>query len=330
MAGVLREDTPWLSAVNERGGVTLSRDTSREQWTEVQNTRAWEDDHRGTSYVLRCSSEVSFHFPIIRALCRRFAFTNDLEMEFGVAHKHASRLMTHNEIYSVEFFALQLRFAAKVAEFAGLPFSETVGSHTNIYVRLGMGPRLDLANPDWIEYVRTLATSSDRAAWTHQIHCRRAHLPCGPTLVASVGCFSYALVEPGRVRLHFHTGSQLSDSPLSLVNEGLRKRELIALLSQLAESDEDVQVVGVSWLYNLAAYRRLFPEPYLCHLRPIAHPYQRMPLWGQFLNRHRSVRAGAVQHFDSCLAQATSLADLSLCFPFKVLTASLPVKRLLR
>ena len=308
----------------------MSRDASREQWTEVQNTRAWEDDHGGTCYVLRCGSEVSFHFPIIRALCRRFAFTNDLEMEFGVAHKHASRLMTHNEIYSVEFFALQLRFAAKVAEFAGLPFSETVGSHTNIYVRLGMGPRLDLANPDWIEYVRTLATSSDRAAWTHQIHCRRAHLPCGPTLVASVGCFSYALVEPGRVRLHFHTGSQLSDSPLSLVNEGLRKRELIALLSQLAESDEDVQVVGVSWLYNLAAYRRLFPEPYLCHLRPIAHPYQRMPLWGQFLNRHRSVRTGAVQHFDSCLAQATSLADLSLCFPFKVLTASLPVKRLLR
>ena len=258
-----------------------------------------------------------------------FAFMNDLDMKFGVTRRSASPLMTSNEIYSVEFFALQLRFAAKVAEFAGLPLSETVGSHTNIYVRLGMGPRLDLTNPDWMEYVCTLATSSDPAAWTHQIHRRRAHLPCGPTLVASVGCFSYALMEPGRVRLHFHAGSQLSDSPLSLVNEGLRQRELTALLSQLAGSDEDVQVVGASWLYNLEAYRRLFPEAYLCHLSPVEHPYQRMPLWGQFLNRDRSVRAGAVQHFDSCLAQATSLADLSLCFPFKVLSASVSVKRLL-
>lgn len=52
--GISRDDTPWLSAVNERGGVTLSRDAARERWTDVQRTAAWEDDGGRSSYVLRC------------------------------------------------------------------------------------------------------------------------------------------------------------------------------------------------------------------------------------------------------------------------------------
>ena len=56
--GVLRQDTPWLSAVNERGGITMSRDAARERWTEVQHTKAWDDDDGRASYVLRCSRQV--------------------------------------------------------------------------------------------------------------------------------------------------------------------------------------------------------------------------------------------------------------------------------
>jgi hypothetical protein len=56
------------------------------------------------------------------------------------------------QLYSIEFFDLQLRFAARVAELSGLPLCETVGGHTNLYVRLAMGPRLDPTNPDWLKY----------------------------------------------------------------------------------------------------------------------------------------------------------------------------------
>lgn len=70
------------------------------------------------------------------------------------------------EIYSLEFFELQLLFAAKVADPSGLPLAQTVGSHTNIYVRLAKGPRLDGANPAWLEDVSALANERDRAAWT--------------------------------------------------------------------------------------------------------------------------------------------------------------------
>jgi hypothetical protein len=237
--------------------------------------------------------------------------------------------MASNLIYSADFFAMQLRFASKVAEISGLPLAETVGSHTNIYVRLGMGPRLDATNPDWLEYVSALSAARDPAAWTHEVHRRRSHLPTGPEVAASVGCFSYALVGQGSVRLHFHAGPSLSDSPLSLANEKLRRWELATLLSKAAASGENIQVIGASWLYNLVAYRRLFSEPYVCSLRPIEHTYERLPLWGQFLNRDGTVRAGAVQHFDSRLADAASLSDLNLCFPYQVLSTSAPIKCLL-
>ena len=53
---ISRDDTPWLSTVNEQGGVTLSRDTLRSKWTEVERTLAWDDDEGRSSYVLRCTN----------------------------------------------------------------------------------------------------------------------------------------------------------------------------------------------------------------------------------------------------------------------------------
>jgi hypothetical protein len=233
------------------------------------------------------------------------------------------------DIYSVEFFDLQLRFATKVAELSGLPFIHTVGSHTNIYVRLAMGPQFDSANPAWLEYISTLATVRDPAAWTHEVHLQRAHLRAGPEAAAAVGCFSYALLGPNRARLHFHPGYQLSDSPLSFANQRLRRRELTELLSKLASFCPDIAVVGASWLYNLDSYRRLFPLPYLDSLKPIEPPYRRMPLWGQLLHRDRSVRTGAAQRFRSQLAQVATLEQLSSCFPLPVLSAAVPAAWLL-
>ena len=86
--------------------------------------------------------------------------------------------------------------------------AEAVGNYTNLYVRLGMGPRFDPENPVLVEYASKLATAKDRVAWTYEVHCRRSHLHTGPELTASVGCFSYAVLGPTLVRLHFHASSE--------------------------------------------------------------------------------------------------------------------------
>ena len=232
-----------------------------------------------------------------------------------------------NDLFSVEFFDLQLRFAKRVAEISGVSLAEAVGSHTNIYVRLGMGQGLDLTNSEWQDYLAELATVHEKAEYTHAVHARRLNVPTGPTLANTVGCFSYALIGQDRARLHFHPGERTSESPLTMENRHLRQRELATLLSKLRASEsKPMRIVGASWLYNLGSYRSLFPEPYLASLQPMAHPYQRMPLWGQFLARDRCVRPEAQARFLEDIAKASSLSELDLCFPFSVLTTTSPAK----
>jgi len=235
--------------------------------------------------------------------------------------------MTKSRPYSADFFDLQLRFAARVAAVSGLLFFDAVGSYTNLYVRLAMGPCLDVMNPEWLTYFAGMTKASDPRGWTHQVHRQRLHLPVGTPSEESVGCFSYARAGPGLVRLHFNTGDDLHDSPLSDANQSTRQGELAALLARLkAWSGDSVRVLGASWLYNLSSYRRLFPEPYLAGLRPIEHPYQRMPLWGQFLNRDRTVRPQVGPQFLADIANASSLTELAACFPYSVLATSAPAQ----
>ena len=229
------------------------------------------------------------------------------------------------EPYSVQFFDLQLRFAQRIAEVLSKPFGEAVGSYTNLYVRLAMGPRLDASNAVWRRYLCGLLAASEPAAWTHEVHLQRLHLHAGPKPIRTEGCFSYEFVDDVRVRLHFGAAGQAA--PLSDEARGDRMGELARLFAHLkASSGDDIAVVGASWLYNLDRYRCLFPERYLASLRPIEHPYQRMPLWGQFLRRDRTVRPEAGARFLAAVARAADPVDLAQCFPLRVLATSAPAR----
>ena len=232
-----------------------------------------------------------------------------------------------NDLYGVGFFDLQLLFARRAAELSGRSFAEAVGLYTNIYVRLGMGQRFDTNNAEWQTYLARLACvhEHEQAEWTHAFHRARLHLPAGPAPTDAAGCFSYSDLGQNRVRLHFHAGR--CESPLSMGSRDLRRSELATLFSRLkASTVEERYVVGASWLYNVDSYRRLFPERYLASLRAMEHPYQRMPLWGQFLDGSRAVRPQAGAHFLATIARASNLSELSRSFPLAVLTATAPAR----
>lgn len=229
------------------------------------------------------------------------------------------------DAYSVEFFDLQIRFASKVAKLTGKPLGETIGTHTNIYVRLAMGRQLDESNAEWRRYLAGALAAPDAAAWTHALHLERHRPHAGPTPTARVGCFSYERIGADRARLHFH--AEEADAPLSAQHRVHRLAELAALFARLkASPTADAHIVGASWLYNLRCYRALFPERYLESLRPVEHPYQRMPLWGQFLKRDRTVRPEAAARFLEDVAHAATVADLARCFPLDVLTTTAPAR----
>ena len=206
-----------------------------------------------------------------------------------------------------------------------MPLREAVGEYTNIYVRLGMGAQLDLNNPEWQSYIATLEKTIDKAGWTYEIHRRRVNFPTGPLIAARVGCFSYALLGTDSVRLHFHPEQGSVTSPLAEENWHFRRSELTVLFRSLKESSGvSTRVIGASWLYNLASYRSLFPKAYIERLQTVPHPFQRMPLWGQFLTRNRGVRKEAAHRFQACTEQAGSLATLAACFPFPVMSSIVP------
>ena len=81
----------------------------------------------------------------------------------------------------------------------------------------------------------------------------------------------------------------------------------------------DTRIVGGSWLYNVDAYRALFPPDYLATAQVGPAEYQFMALWGQFLDRRGDARQPATRALLDRLAQPPGAGGPAECFPYQVL-----------
>ncbi len=230
-------------------------------------------------------------------------------------------------VYDPAFFALQIGFAGRVAAIRGLPLARALGEYTNLYVRLGCGDRLDPEEPRWRASVAALIEAKDPAAWVGE---RQVAVRTGPFDDLTCGCFRLSRLDPVRFRLHFVPEAERAGSPLAPAAVARRRAELheLAVRAAAAASGEAV-VIGASWLYHLPAYRRLFPAAYLAGLRPMPHPYQRMPLWGQFLQRDGRLRSSIGERFRASVARARTMGELDRGFPLSVLTTTESLNRLI-
>lgn len=227
-------------------------------------------------------------------------------------------------MYGKAFFDLQLQFAHTVMALSGLPLERTLLEYTNLYVRLGLGRDFDPEHPTWREYVAGLRDAEDIGEWTYRFYRMRPETE-PPGIVATRGSFSYARLSGDRIRLHFRSAESDGRSSLGSDRRGQRMAELAALFEHLKRTaDGPVRVIGASWLYNLDAYRRLFPGSYLATARVAARRFQHMPLWGQFLDRHGEVRESVTRPFLDRLEGQASLDTLDQCFPLQVLTLDAP------
>jgi hypothetical protein len=229
-------------------------------------------------------------------------------------------------IYAKAFFDLQLQFAHKVTALYGLPFTRALLEYTNLYVRFGLGRDFDPSHPVWREYLAGLQDTNDSREWTYRFYLTRPDAMAGPTVVATFGCFSYARLSGDRIRLHFQNAETDGHSPLGIERLGQRLSDLAAVFEHVKRAlPRSLQVVGASWLYNLDAYRRLFPVSYLATAHVIDHRFQHMPLWGQFLDRYGEIKKGMMRQFLERLERQSSLDSLAQCFPFQVLSVEASV-----
>ena len=140
-------------------------------------------------------------------------------------------------------------------------------------------------------------------------------------MVATFGCFSYSRLRDDRIRLHFENAQTDGGSSLGSSRRSQRLADLAALFAHVKLTERgSPRAVGASWLYNLEAYRRLFPKSYLATARVLHDRFQHMPLWGQFLDRHGEIKKDMAHRLLDRLGSQSSLVGLDQCFPLQVLT----------
>lgn len=227
------------------------------------------------------------------------------------------------------YFGLQLHFAAHVASLRGQALRHGITHCTNLRRRFGLwGPHGSAAWEAYLQGVDQTASHEEVLRWTGQFQaqCGADYSPLQP-----FGCFSYEPPGPGgEVRIHFTPpaiGPNDGGGPLSRAQMGHRRAELAALVSHVRQHHPGAtSVKGVSWLYNLPAYCRLFPADYAAsaQLPSFALHLNGSSTWGQVVDHRQQVKP----HLrDQLLANlpALDVAAPWRVFPLPALVASAPL-----
>lgn len=194
-----------------------------------------------------------------------------------------------------EFLEVQLLFAGIYAGRASIPLSEACLRFTNLHWRLGLGvANGDAVSPDWSRYAEGLercVTTRDRVDWTVAFFAAVDPLE---TAQRRFGCFRFD--EPGAdgvVRIHFGNRDTTDDGgPLARAKAARRIGELRSMFAFIGEHHPDAKTVrGSSWLYNIEAYRRLFPPEYVASTsEPAQVRLNGTSSWGQVVDCRNRVK----------------------------------------
>ena len=226
------------------------------------------------------------------------------------------------------FFDLQIEFARRAGELADIPLPEAVRRFTNLPALIGIGgPDRDALWDDLVRLTPALTRVDDLAADLHVRYLAFAAANPVDMRRAQFGCFALEYPHRGtrKARLHFRNAEPPGVSPLSAARRQARRDELKALSRFACERCDGLEIMrGGSWLYNVGAYRRLFPPAYLGTAEVVEHEPNYMSTWGQFLAADGSVRASGAAQLRLGLSAADSVADCLAAFPLAKLQLECP------
>lgn len=114
------------------------------------------------------------------------------------------------------------------------------------------------------------------------------------------GCFYYDHNKADdSLRIHFVNAEFDAVGPLDKSKIEERKREIRDMLADIkANFPEQKEINGLSWLYNLDSYKRLFPESYTRELEENKGPVQwarGTTIWGQFMDNKLAIKNDLAQ-----------------------------------
>lgn len=231
------------------------------------------------------------------------------------------------------YFEAQLRLAGRMAELADVPLGDAAFHHTNLNRRFGLGfAGIVPPTAAWLAYAARLEAALDLAAQVQVTQDMFAasideRLPLPGQ--KGFGCFAY---EPpkadGVVRVHFNNrDTDEAGGPLAAAKADRRRSELAAMVAHIREAHaEATHIRGRSWLYNLEAYRRLFPPAYVETHRIAPGPLHLTGTssWGQLIDSREAIRPEVRDALVTNLARLDPQAPWT-AFPLRVLAADAPI-----
>ncbi|HEX7758723.1 MAG TPA: hypothetical protein VF459_04425 [Caulobacteraceae bacterium] len=215
-----------------------------------------------------------------------------------------------------DYFDVQLQFAETVADRTSGTLSDACLKFTNLHRRFGLG-RTDGAalSAGWMRYAAGLkrcASRPDRLEWTLAFF---ADAPPEQNATHRFGCFSYELVDADQiVRIHFSNRDSTDGyGPLARAKADRRVSELREMFGFVRAHHPGARtVLGGSWLYNLEAYRRLFPTDYAASIfEPERVRLDGTSSWGQLLD-FRGVVKPAIRR-----ALLDNIANVDMAAPWR-------------
>lgn len=226
------------------------------------------------------------------------------------------------------YFEVQLLFAEAMAERTSRPLSHTCLEVTNLHRRFGLGRTEGGASEGWIRYAAGLEarrSQAERLEWTVDFFLET---PPEQSTSLRFGCFSYELQDAGQVvRIHFgNRDSGDGEGPLARGKADRRRAELREMFDHVRARHPRARTVrGGSWLYNLEAYRRLFPADYgASRFAPARVRLDGTSSWGQLLDFRGGVKPDVRQALIANLDHLDAAAPWT-AFPLRALAAEAPI-----
>lgn len=232
-----------------------------------------------------------------------------------------------------EHFSLQLAYALKAVEITQLTLEQALMEFTQYWVRVNNASFLctnnlmwsfDPTTPDWQELCARMQNGEKADVIAYDLYKRNyQETDEGKTFF---GCFRFDFhpklhADNGVIELHFHNRDHSSYGPLSKARQAKRIQDLKSMFTSIKQHYPQAKVVhGGSWLYNIEAYKRLFPVSFTTNMLVEEIPFPRTSgIWGQFLNSEGKVKPETADVFLSKVNNAKTLDQLLQCFEFKIL-----------
>lgn len=178
----------------------------------------------------------------------------------------------------------------------------------------------------WDQVLKGLSNSSNAADYLYRSYLSLDH--SNPPHEVRFGCFEYGQPHDGEIQIHFNNRDHRHGGPLGRSKVPERIRELKEMFTYIkALNFEAKEVRGRSWLYNVDAYKRLFPPSYFESARPDDDEYmlRTIAVWGQFIDNDNHTKKDVRDEFLARLKHINEDNVMSM-FPLPLLTTHAPLE----